>query len=343
MAWPPSDTFDDAHNTNVNTKADDAGNTWALVGGGTNPQVHNDAAQERMFFNTGGSSTGSYVENSATPPSADYEVGMTIRCLSDNDSSSLGVILRGTDNNNFYMVRYLTDASGGHNIQIRLNNASTQSNLNTFSVTALTAGETATLVARIIGNEIFVWWNGSLLGSGVDGSSVFTSALLSGFRHFGIASSTVGLACDFWYAATIAQTANPASDVSDGSWTDQSAGTSLFAAIDEAAASDADYIQSSTTTSGSDTEAKIRVEAVTDPGVNTNHIVRYRYSKDTGSGDTVNLRVRLYDSDGTTVIAVNQHNAISETWTDGSFTLTGGEADAITGYASGLVLGFLRN
>jgi len=142
--------------------------------------------------------------------------------------------------------------------------------------------------------------------------------------------------------STTTQTFRPASDVADGTWTDQAGGTSLFAAIDEDPADDSDYIQSSLT-GGTDTEAKVRVAVGTDPQGNVNHVVNYRYRKNLAGGDTVNYRVRLYDSDGTTVIASNQHNDVSENWTNGSFTLTGGEADAITGYASGLVLGFLRN
>lgn len=139
------------------------------------------------------------------------------------------------------------------------------------------------------------------------------------------------------------QLARPSSDVAVGTWTTHSGGTSnLYQVIDEAIADDADYVKSSVT-STTDTEAKFRIQALNDPLMSTGHIVRYRYSKSSSGGDTVNLRVRLYDSDGTTVIATAQHNNIGSTWIDGSFTLSGAEADAITGYTSGLVIGFLRN
>jgi hypothetical protein len=135
------------------------------------------------------------------------------------------------------------------------------------------------------------------------------------------------------------QTALPASDVSDGGWTDQAGGTSLFAAIDEATASDADYVKSGVSPGSAD-ECKVRVAALTDPAVHTGHDVDYRYGKDLAGGDQINLTVNLYDADGTTLIATNTHTNIADGWTDGGFTLSEAEAGNITGYASGLVLGF---
>ncbi len=136
-----------------------------------------------------------------------------------------------------------------------------------------------------------------------------------------------------------AQVARPSADVSDGSWTDQSGGSSLFAAIDEDPASDADYIRSSLSPVSAD-ECTIRVQALTDPVVHTGHIVRYRYGKDASDGDQIDLTVKLYDSDGTTLIASQVHVNVASGFVDGSFTLTEGEAATITGYGSGLVLGF---
>lgn len=138
------------------------------------------------------------------------------------------------------------------------------------------------------------------------------------------------------------QVARPSADVAAGSWTTQAGGTTnLFATIDEATADDADYVRSSLS-SASDTETRIEVEALTDPGGATGHVVRYRYKKDPADGVAVGLRVRLYDSDGTTVIASSTHADIPATWTMGTLNLSEGEAGAITGYASGLVLGLLR-
>jgi hypothetical protein len=127
-------------------------------------------------------------------------------------------------------------------------------------------------------------------------------------------------------------------DVSDGGWTGQDGGTTLSTYIDEQTADDADYIRSLTSPVSAD-EAKIRLAALNDPGVGTGHIVRYRYGKDQSGGDAINLTVKLYDTDGTTLIASQTHTNIADGWIDGSFTLSEAEANAITDY-SGLVLGF---
>jgi hypothetical protein len=134
------------------------------------------------------------------------------------------------------------------------------------------------------------------------------------------------------------QFARPASDVSDGTWTDDGGGTSLFAAIDETSFNDADFIQSAENPTAD--LCKIRLSSVGDPAVGTGHIVRYRYKKSATAGQQIDIVVRLYRADGTTVVASQSHNNIDAV-TDGSFTLSGGEADSIpTGdYATGLVLG----
>jgi hypothetical protein len=46
------------------------------------------------------------------------------------------------------------------------------------------------------------------------------------------------------------QTGRTTADVTDGGWTDQEGSTTLYAAIDEAAADTADYVQSSANPSG---------------------------------------------------------------------------------------------
>ncbi len=136
------------------------------------------------------------------------------------------------------------------------------------------------------------------------------------------------------------QFARPASDIA-AVWHDQLGGTtSLYSVLDEAAADDADYIESPDLTV-TPSEQKVRLGALVDPGASGGHIVRYRYAKNSAAGDTVQLTVTLYAADGTTVIKAQAHT-ITETLTNGSFTLTAGEANSIPSadYASGLILGF---
>lgn len=128
------------------------------------------------------------------------------------------------------------------------------------------------------------------------------------------------------------QLARPIADISDGSWTTDSGGTSLFAAIDEATASDADYIQSSG--DASDDAVEVALSAISDPGIiDTGHILRWRMSKDGPA--TMHATVQLVE--GSTVRAERVYFDIPDTATDYSFTLTTGqigEATAISDYGN---------
>lgn len=137
------------------------------------------------------------------------------------------------------------------------------------------------------------------------------------------------------------QLGRPAADVGSATWHDQVAGTTnLFQAIDETVASDADYIESPDVT-GSPSLQKVRLAALDDPLSAAGHILRVRYGKDLTGGDTVDLTVRLYGADGTTVIATRSYPGIDAATTV-EITLSEVEANAIPDpdYATGLVLGF---
>ncbi len=153
-------------------------------------------------------------------------------------------------------------------------------------------------------------------------------------------SSASGSAADYF-----SQIIRPTSDVAAGSWA-PSTGSSLYATIDEITADDADYIQSSASP-GSPDLCKVRLPAsptgvpATPRGDGT-HRVNYRYLKDTSSGDRIDLTVRLYRANGTTVVAEESHADIGASIVAGTLILTGTEADSIpdADYATGLVLGF---
>jgi len=124
-----------------------------------------------------------------------------------------------------------------------------------------------------------------------------------------------------WIPLVTAQFARPVSDSSTGGWV-ASGGGSLYAAIDETPASDADYIS---TTNASVCE--VALSTLTDPVSSTGHVVRYRIAADSG-GITVRLR------QGTTTIATWTHAAAPASLTTYEQTLSSGEADAITNYAA---------
>ena len=121
----------------------------------------------------------------------------------------------------------------------------------------------------------------------------------------------------------------PDSDVSDGGWTTDLGGTSLYEAIDETSPGDGDYIRSSESPAAGDV-AEVALPAATDPLSSVDHVVRYRYGKDAADGDAIDLIVRLVQ--GTTVIASWLHEDIAVGFTLAEQTLTAPEADAISDY-----------
>ena len=146
-------------------------------------------------------------------------------------------------------------------------------------------------------------------------------------------NDSTGATDNTWVGAIVTgQFARPTADVTDGTWTDQAGGVSLFAAIGETTASDADYIQSASATTTADV-SEIALGTITDPAVSTGHIIRYRYGKDVAAGDVVNLTVSLRQGTATE-IAVWTHTDISDVPTTVAQTLTAAQADAVTDYSA---------
>lgn len=140
--------------------------------------------------------------------------------------------------------------------------------------------------------------------------------------------------------------ARPSADTFIDSWEENDGSAdALYGRIDEVTADDADYVRSAVGPSNAVYVTKLTARS--DPAASTGHIIRYRYSKDAPDGDLIDLTVQLregYVDESTpgTLIHEASHTDIGSSWTDGSFTLTGGEADSITDYTS-LYLRFVAN
>lgn len=132
-------------------------------------------------------------------------------------------------------------------------------------------------------------------------------------------------------------TIRPDADNTDGSWTTDSGGTTLFAALDETVADDADYIQSALRPSND--LCKI---GLSDPsGTMTEPMkVRYRYKKDLAGDGSIELRVRLLQ--GTTQITSWTHSNIAASFVTAEQTLSSGEFASITDFTD-LYLEFRGN
>jgi len=129
----------------------------------------------------------------------------------------------------------------------------------------------------------------------------------------------------------MAQALTPFLDISAGGWTtDAGAIVDLFAAIDEAAASDADYVQSSALAPGNSDVYDVKLSAAADPQSALAHGISYRYQA-LGAA-TMELTVALMQ--GATTVAQQTHSNVAVgMWLDGMLTLSGAEADSITDYS----------
>ena len=122
------------------------------------------------------------------------------------------------------------------------------------------------------------------------------------------------------------QIARPYLDISTGTWTNELGGSTLYASIDEATRNDADYIQSSTVSGGSDT-CEVKLDAIIDPGTDSGHAVYYA-AKMTGTGT---LTVTLLQ--GATPIA-SWSDTLTGSYQEFSHALSTGEASGISDYSN---------
>lgn len=135
---------------------------------------------------------------------------------------------------------------------------------------------------------------------------------------------------------TAGQAFRPIGDVSAGSWTATPAASPMSSNIDEAIADSSDYVESPANPSGN--EYKFRLESKPGPSSTSGVILEVQLwlSAAATSQSTV---VTLYDSDGTTVRKTQTFTDLTTTPTVRQIALTSGEAAAITGWNSGLVVG----
>lgn len=134
----------------------------------------------------------------------------------------------------------------------------------------------------------------------------------------------------------MAQFARPDSNVTQASF------TGGFAEIDEASPSDADFAWGTDNTAA---ELEVGLGNVTDPALSTGHTFRYRIAKTNdgvvdGAGSSCTVTARLMQ--GATQIATDTAKTATGTWTQYAYTLSSGEADAITDYTD-LRLEFLTS
>jgi hypothetical protein len=124
----------------------------------------------------------------------------------------------------------------------------------------------------------------------------------------------------------MAQYARPSGDLDDGLWVDTYGGDSdgiLYEEIDEITPGDSDYI----TNDGVLSTCKIYLSAVSEPGVRTGHIMRFR------TRCTVATALTVYLYQGTsTFIASYYWSSLPASFETKTYTLTEAQANNITDY-----------
>ena len=136
----------------------------------------------------------------------------------------------------------------------------------------------------------------------------------------------------------MSQFARPDADTVVGNFVDDDDGaTNIYTTIDEASASDTDYIKSPAAPSSE--VVVFRLSDVTDPVSSSNHVIRVRARNGVSGGQAVDLTAELrqgYTNEGAqgTLIATLSQTSVASSFTDYSATLSGAEADAITDYSA---------
>ena len=136
----------------------------------------------------------------------------------------------------------------------------------------------------------------------------------------------------------MAQFLRPIAEPVNQSWTGEDGDTTaLYEHVDEVSVNDADYVRSPLSPNNS--VIVFKLGSGIDPGVSTGHIIRIRYGKDTGGGDTIDLTVELRQayvsevSQGTLLGYLSAGN-IPAGFTDLVYEITGATADLITDYTN---------
>lgn len=150
----------------------------------------------------------------------------------------------------------------------------------------------------------------------------------------------------------MAQYAAPNADITDGNWLDETAGnTDLYDGLppgtpgSPGAGDDSTYIESPSAPSSE--ACAFDLANLEDPVSSSNHIIRWRRGKDAAGGAQIDLTVQLrqgYTGEGAqgTQITSQSDTDIPDSFTNTSYTLSGGEADTITDYTD-LQVRFVAN
>lgn len=332
MAFPTTAVLDNFNRTAFDS-IEVGDSNWTQIGTGAQLIINNDGASCRpngtgdaaalrnnlsatdveLFFTLAASGTGYYCQ---------WRMKNVTRTGDPTSSGSWS---------GYYMQ---ADATSGQVKVFKYSAGSFNTQLGSTISQALAAGDA--IGVEMIGSQIKVYYKAAAGSWTQIGSTITDSTFTDAGRIcLELVGSTGYIVDDFGGGGiSVAQNLTPSADSVDGTWTDQAAGTSLAAAIDETSASDTDYIQS--VDSPSAAGCRVKLATGQDPFLSTGHVIHWRIRK-SSSDQTMSMTVKLYQGGGNslgagTLIATRDRNGISTSFTTFDEALTGTEADAITDY-----------
>lgn len=152
------DAFTDSDGTNLTAHAPTvSGGAWSLQSGGTGTVLINSNRAYSTVANA-------IMRNSATPPSANYDVTAQLVPLSVDHNTSWGVIGRADNASATYYHAFIYGWGGNFSLFLSIFVASSYANLANVSLPSQpTLGSSHELKLRMVGTAISVYWDGGLL------------------------------------------------------------------------------------------------------------------------------------------------------------------------------------
>lgn len=128
----------------------------------------------------------------------------------------------------------------------------------------------------------------------------------------------------------MAQFARPDSDIAVNSFLNEFGTTTLWSSLDEVSPSDTDYVGSEFIQT--QVQFECGLSDITDPASSAGHIIRFQYQIAFFNGSSSGFDVILMQG-ATPIATASILDPSTGVWLDGSLTLSGAEADAITDYS----------
>lgn len=324
-----NDTFTGESEATLLTSHTSEGTTWTMpIAGGSTVRVHSAGTA----YADGGGSTFAFCQASNTPPGADYSV--TANIVYGTSGVDAGPMCRlQADGSCYFAINYV---NGGVNatewILYKRSAAGSLTNLGTYDESGfLTNGQTYAVKLDCTGTAIKLYIDGvqriSVTDSAISAAGKAGIVMYDNIMQItSVSADTLGSTLSASQAESgsaadamvVLQMLRPSTDTTPGNWTN-SAGGSVFSAINEVTPDDVIYAQSGNSPTNDLYRTKLnagQVPVATGAGF---YVFSYRISS-VGSGSSA--VIKLWQGNGSTLIASWTHASITNSFVRFDQTLT---------------------